>query len=180
MKTVKCPVCGELSLSLRTGRHRFITHRRMEVEVPEDFPLPECASCGARPINMRVAEKLDPLLEAAYQRRLTELVNADLDRLSRVRPLYEWEMILGYSKGWLSKIREAKSPSPQAVALIRLVANAPQRITELSALWARPATPTAAAVSVDQLQHVESVSFSMSTSERVLSLSPDVGQELAA
>lgn len=140
MKTIKCPVCGEVALALRTGPGRFVTHRRMEVEVPEDFALPECAHCGARPINLRTAEKLDPLLEAGYHKRLTELVNADLDRLSRTRPLYEWEQILGYSKGWLSKIREAKAPSPQAVALIRLVANAPDRVKELSDLWARPRT----------------------------------------
>lgn len=148
-KTVKCPVCGELALSLRTGPNRFVTHRRMAVEVPHDFPLPECSSCGARPINLRLAEKLDPLLEAAYQKRLTQLVNDDLDRLAVTRPLYEWETVLGYSKGWLSKIREAKSPSPQAVALIRLMANAPEREKELKELWAtHPTTHVVAGVSV--------------------------------
>ena len=148
MKTVKCPVCGEVALALRKGPNRFVTHRRMAVEVPHDFELPECAHCGARPINLKLAEKLDPLLQAAYEARLAQLVNADLDRLSQTRPLYEWEQILGYSKGWLSKIREARAPSPQAVALVRLMANAPDREKELKELWAsRPTTHVLAGVS---------------------------------
>lgn len=149
MKTVKCPVCGEVALALRKGPNRFVTHRRMAVEVPHDFELPECANCGARPISFKVAEKLDPLLQEAYLKRLAQLVDDDLERLAQTRPLYEWEQILGYSKGWLSKIREAKAPSPQAVALIRLMANAPEREKELKELWAsRPTTHVVAEVTV--------------------------------
>lgn len=138
MKTVKCPVCGEVALSLRKGPHRFLTHRRLQVEVPEDIELPECGECGARPINLKLAEKLDPILQEAYERRLAQLVNDDLDRLAARRPLYEWEQILGLSKGWLSKVREARTPGSQLVALLRLLANDPSRELELRELWAAP------------------------------------------
>lgn len=135
MKAIQCPVCEQQTLALRTGSGRVMRHRLMQVAVPDDFPLPQCSNCGARPIDLRTAQKLDPILEAAYQRRLSELVSSDLQQLAEVRPLYEWERILGFSKGWLSKIREAKTPSPQLVALIRLLANNPERELELRELW---------------------------------------------
>lgn len=138
MKTIRCPSCGEQALALRAGPNRFVTHRRVQVEVPHDFALPECAACGARPISARVAEQLDPLLEAAYQVRLQALVDADLERLAERRPLYEWEHLLGLSKGWLSKVREARAPGPQLVALVRLLANDANRERELRELWAAP------------------------------------------
>lgn len=138
MKTIHCPVCEQKTLALRTGPGRVMRHRLMEVAVPDDFPLPSCSNCGARPIDLKTAQRLDPVLEAAYERRLSELVSADLELLAAVRPLYEWERILGFSKGWLSKIREAKTPSPQLVGLIRLLANSPDRELELRELWSTP------------------------------------------
>lgn len=131
----KCPVCEQNTLEVRTGPGRFIIHKRMEVEVPADFPLRECSNCRARPISLKTAHELTPLLEAAYDKRLSELADQALTRLSEVHPLYEWERILGYSKGWLSKVREARKPGPQLVMLLQLLANHPARQRELSELW---------------------------------------------
>lgn len=135
MKTVPCPVCAEKTLALRTGPGRTMKHRLMQVAIPDDFALPECSTCGAQPIDLKTARRLDPLLQAEYERRLSELVNKDLEALASRRPLYEWEQILGFSKGWLSKVREAKAPSAQLVALVRLIANEPAREFELRELW---------------------------------------------
>lgn len=143
MKSVKCPVCGKVSLALRRGPSRYLTHRLMQVELPHDFALPECSACGARPISLKLAEQLDPLLEEAYQLRLRALIDADLSRLAEVRPLYEWEQLLGLSKGWLSKVREARAPGPQLVGLVRLLANDPARERELRELWSAPGAPRA-------------------------------------
>ena len=140
MTKTQCPVCEEQTLSIRTGPGRSMRHRLMEVVVPDDFPLPECSNCGARPITLKTAKALDPILQAEYERRLSELVNKDLEQLAEVRPLYEWERIIGVSKGWLSKIREAKPPSPQLVALVRLLANEPTREHELRELWSATRT----------------------------------------
>lgn len=68
-RTIQCPVCEKRTLSLRTGPGRLTRHRDMQVEVPHDFPLPECSSCGARPIDLNTARKLEPLLEAALERQ---------------------------------------------------------------------------------------------------------------
>lgn len=65
----KCPVCGEVTLALLKGPGRFVTQRRVEVEVPHDFELPECANCGAQPISLKLAERLCPLLDAVLAAR---------------------------------------------------------------------------------------------------------------
>ena len=140
MKRIECPVCGETALEMRRGPGRTMKHRLLEVDVPSDFPLPECGSCGARPINWRTAELLDPVLEKAYQQKLSALVGADIERLEKVKPLYEWERELGLSAGYLSKVRNEKAPSAQLVALVRLLANEPNRRAELADLWAGRAT----------------------------------------
>jgi hypothetical protein len=141
-KTMTCPVCGEQSLSTTSGPGRTVKHRTMLVEVPADFALPECSACGARPLDWRTAARLDPLLEAAYQSKLRQMVEADLAVLSAARPLYEWERLLGLSAGSLSRLRnDNKTPSAPLVALVRLLANDPDRRAELEALWAgRPAS----------------------------------------
>ena len=136
MKLIECPVCGEKALGLRTGPGRTMKHRNMEVEVPSDFPLAECSKCGARPIDYRTAKKLNPILQAAFEARLASAAEADLATLSAIRPLYDWERILNLSAGYLAKIRGAKIPGAQLVALLRLLANHPDLADELDTLWA--------------------------------------------
>lgn len=169
----KCPVCERNTLEVRAGPGRFMIHKRMEVEVPADVPLRECSNCGARPVSLKTAHELTPLLEAAYEKRLSDLADQALSRLAEVHPLYEWEQILGYSKGWLSKVREARKPGPQLVMLLQLLANHPARQRELSELWvASPARhvvsevsrsiaeqPAPPSVPKVQLQLVQSGSF---------------------
>jgi hypothetical protein len=48
---------------LAQGPGRMIPHRGQEVEVPPDFPLLVCGSCGARPIDWQTAKLLNPILE---------------------------------------------------------------------------------------------------------------------
>ncbi len=136
MTTFKCPACGEKALSLRTGAGRTMRHRNMEVAVPDDFALPECTACGARPLDMKTVKRLDPILEQAYADRLCAAVEADIDALAGLRPLYEWERVLNLSAGYLSKLRGSKTPSAQLAALLRLLANHPERARELESLWA--------------------------------------------
>lgn len=140
MKRIECPVCGERALEMRQGPGRMMKHRLLEVEVAPEFALPECGSCGARPINWKTAELLDPVLEKAYQQKLSALIAADIELLAKVKPLYEWERELGLSAGYLSKVRNEKAPSAQLVALVRLLANEPNRRAELADLWAGRAT----------------------------------------
>jgi hypothetical protein len=132
---LKCPVCEQQTLELRARAGRFTHHKQLELEIPADFALPECSNCGARPVSLKTAKALTEVLEGVYTRRLSALADQSLDRLAEVRPLYEWERLLGYSKGWLSKIREARTPAPQLVALLHLLANAPERLRELQDLW---------------------------------------------
>lgn len=135
MKTIECPVCGKKALARRKGPGRTMKHRNMLVPVPDDFELPECSSCGARPLDWRTAERLDPLLEDAYQSRLASMAEADVASLAELRPLYEWERLLNLSAGYLSKLRGAKKPSAQLAALLRLLVNHPERRHELESLW---------------------------------------------
>ena len=139
---MQCPVCGEQTLTFRTGAGRFITHKRMQVEVPAEFPLKECSNCHARPISLKTAGQLTPLLDAAYDRRLCELADQSLTQLAKIKPLYVWEQILGFSKGWLSKVREARTPGSQLVMLLRLLANDASREKELCDLWQQPHSET--------------------------------------
>jgi hypothetical protein len=136
MKRIECPACGETALEVRQGPGRMMKHRLLEVEIPSDFPLPECGACGAQPIDWKAAKQLDPLLEKAYQKALSDLVAGDLDVLASVQPIYEWERDLGLSAGYLSKVRNEKAPSAQLVALVRLLANQPSRAREVADLWA--------------------------------------------
>lgn len=140
MKRIECPVCGETALEVRQGPGRMMKHRLLEVEIPSDFALPECGACGARPIDWKAAKQLDPLLEKAYQKALSDLVAADLEVLANVKPIYEWERDLGLSVGYLSKVRNEKTPSAQLVALVRLLANQPSRVHEVADLWAGRST----------------------------------------
>ena len=87
VRAIECPVCGEPALAMRQGPGRMMKHRLLEVEVPPDFPLPECGLCGARPIDWKTAEMLDPVLEKAYQEKVS----------SSTRPLAE--RVLGESLG---------------------------------------------------------------------------------
>lgn len=134
MKQIACPVCGEVALALRRGPGRTMRFRLMEVEVPADIELPQCANCKTMPINYQTAQRLDPILQVEYEKQLSKLISVDLDRLADVKPLYEWERQLGLSAGYLSKVR-TKPPSPQLVALVRLLANEPLRYEELAHLW---------------------------------------------
>lgn len=136
MKLIECPACGEKALGQRTGTGRKMKHRNMELEVPADFPLAECSACGARPIDWRTAKKLNAVLQAAFEARLAAMVEDDLVKLSAIRPLYDWERLLNLSSGYLSKIRSAKVPGAQLVALLRLLANHPDLANELDTLWA--------------------------------------------
>jgi len=136
MTTFKCPVCGEKALRLTTGPGRTMRHRNMEVAVPDDFQLAECGACGARPLEMKTVKRLDPILEQAYADRLCASVEADVEALANLRPLYEWERVLNLSAGELSRLRGSKTPSAQLVVLLRLLANHPERARELESLWA--------------------------------------------
>lgn len=140
MKTIDCPVCGERALAMRRGVDRRLRHRNAELTIPDDIELPECASCGARPISMKLAKKLEPVLEAAWSAQLRRWAAASLETLERVRPLYEWERLLNVSVGYLSKLKTSKSPSAQLVALLRLIANDPSRAGEIESLWANERT----------------------------------------
>lgn len=137
MREVECPVCGKRTLALRTGAGRHMKHRNMEVTLPDDVAVPECRTCGARPIDYRLAKKLDAVLERLWQQQLAITLAKDLEVLSEDRPLYQWEQLLGLSVGYLSKLKKAKRPSAQLVALVRLLANQPERRRELERLWAR-------------------------------------------
>ncbi len=136
MKLVNCPVCEKRTLGLRAGPGRTMKHRNLEVPLPDDLALPECSSCGARPIDWKTAKSLDPILQAAWEAKLSSLVAADLEVLAAIRPLYEWERLLKLSVGYLSKIRGEKTPGAQLVVLLRLLANDPERAAELESLWA--------------------------------------------
>lgn len=81
VRAIECPVCGEPVLAMRQGRGRMMKHRLLEVEVPPDFPLPECASCGARPIDWKTAELLDPALEKAYQEKVSSSTRPPAERV---------------------------------------------------------------------------------------------------
>lgn len=141
MKLIECPACGAKALGERTGRGRKMKHRNMELEIPADFRLAECSACGARPIDWRTAKKLNAVLQAAFEARLASLVEDDIVKLSAIRPLYDWERVLNLSAGYLSKIRRAKIPGAQLVALLRLLANHPDLADELDTLWTDKPAP---------------------------------------
>jgi hypothetical protein len=135
MKLIECSVCGRRTLGLRTGAGRILKHRNAMVPVPDDVELPECTTCGSRPIPWKLAKQLEPVLEAAWSEQMRRHVAADLEILCGVKPLYEWERLLNLSAGYLSKLKGDKTPSAPLVALLRLLANQPERARELEALW---------------------------------------------
>lgn len=136
MKRIDCSVCGKKTLALRTGAGRTILHRNTLVPVPDDFALPECSTCGSRPIPWKLAKQLAPHLDDAWAALMRARVAADIEALGQVRPLSEWERLLNLSGGYLSKLKGEKTPSAPLVALLRLLANQTNRADEVEALWA--------------------------------------------
>lgn len=136
MKKIKCPICEQVELALVAKTGRTMKHRVLPaVAIPEDFELPECGNCGAAPIDWRTAKRLDAVLEAAYGRALVERTEVALGRLKAVKPLREWEALLGLSAGYLSKVKGDAVPSAQLTGLLWLLANEPARAEELREVW---------------------------------------------
>lgn len=106
------------------------------VEVPAGLELPTCDNCNVEWLDEESASRLDAALEAVYREELGKRVRQALDELVNVIAQRELERLIGLSQGYLSKLRSGdRSPSPDLVTLLSLLANDVSRVEEVKAMW---------------------------------------------
>ena len=126
-KERRCAACGKgpLKRTARTGR--VDVYKGVELPIPADLPLTECAACGERYVTAADAEKIDDALAASYTALVRVRVETAIEKLQkRGVSIASVERALGLSEGYLSKIRKSVEPSFQLVALLALVAENPK------------------------------------------------------
>lgn len=126
---VRCPACGQGEVRPTAQAGRLVRYKNMAaLPLPDDLAIPTCGACAEEWIDRDTALAVDAALEREYQKRLRQLVVADLDRLAaRKVTQRRLEEILGLSHGYLSKIRSGASrPSVALVSCLHLLASDPE------------------------------------------------------
>jgi hypothetical protein len=131
-----CAACGKGRVvpSAAPGRH-FRYQMMPALEIPATLALPTCESCGELWLDARAARKLDAALRQAHARELAARAERALHVLTAHYPSHELELLLGISKGSLSRLGKGRAPSAAFVGLLMLLAEEPSRVAELRSLW---------------------------------------------
>ncbi len=131
-----CPECGgEVIPTTKSGRKtRYYT---MTLSVPDDIAIPTCNNCGEEYSDAQTAKAVDESVAPLYDRRLREMAKAALEKLAKEIKQNRLENLLGLSEGYLSKLRSgAKTPSPELVVNLTLLAKHPGQVDEVESFWA--------------------------------------------
>lgn len=123
----RCSACGEGPLRRFARKGRTDVYKGIELPLPADLPLVECASCGERFVTAVDAEKIDAVLGETYLALVRGRIEKAIARLQRVGiSIASVERSIGLSEGYLSKVRKSAEPSFQLVALLALIAEDPK------------------------------------------------------
>lgn len=103
-----CKVCGEGKIVSAKKAGRTGLYKRLEVPIPQDYPIRTCTHCSEQFFNRREAKELDEQLEQTVKRAIERMVETLETRATQVI----LERALGLSAGYLSKVKRGeRSPS---------------------------------------------------------------------
>lgn len=132
----RCPICGTGEIRNEACANRRVPFRNVpDLELPADLPVPTCSHCREELIDRPTAKRMDDALTAAYQRALAAKAEAAIEKLSEVIPQRDLEPLLGLSAGYLSKVKNDRSPSSPLVAVLMILAKDLNRVRELRDMW---------------------------------------------
>ena len=111
-----------------------------ELEIPPDFAIPTCGSCGAADLDEETAAHLSDAIAEMFGNELRRRIRSAVAKVCQVTSQRQLEKRLGLSQGYLSRLYQTKAtPSATLVALLTLLAHAPrQRLREIDQDWAEP------------------------------------------
>ena len=137
VKTFRCVECGTGTVRpvARAGRR---THYKMlDLVLPANVKVPTCDHCGAEYLSDSSAAAEDAALEPLYRAELRRRAQEALELLRPSVADAELELLLGLSRGYLSRLRAGRrDPSADLVALLTLLAKSPhRRVGELRRTW---------------------------------------------
>lgn len=136
MKQFTCPECGG-TVRPTKGPGRYARHYTMRFEIPHDLATPKCDECGEEWVDKATAEKVDKALSKLYRAELQRRAKAAIETLMEHAKQQDAETFLGLSQGYVSHLRAGrKTPSPDLVALLALLAADPRRrLREVEDFW---------------------------------------------
>ncbi len=143
IEALRCLACGALTVKPRTGGGRKRPYRVFPaLPLPDDLRVPTCGRCHVEYSDDSMNHALEQALSVAYLDRLRWLTGEALRGLKPHISQRRLELLTGLSQGYLSRLLAGKgNPSPTLVALLLLLANAPEkRLVELSRCWALAST----------------------------------------
>jgi len=108
------------------------------MELPCDYPVPTCTSCGAFFVELVTEPELRNLLASQYMDSLRLRVRWAIDGLCREHiSQRHLELRTGLSQGYVSRLRSgAGNPSSELTALLALLALNPSLLSDLERFWA--------------------------------------------
>lgn len=136
----RCPNCG--GRVVRQPSPRVEMYKGVPLTLPDDVLVPTCTTCGEQFINPALARRMSDSLEEQHQEVLYERFVEALARLREHGSLAAIERLLGYSQGYLSKLKQERRNLTKAtvVQLMQLAVDPRKRLDELKEFFA-PSVP---------------------------------------
>lgn len=137
----RCPNCGGAVVAQPSVRAE--TYKGLSLHLPKDLRIPTCKKCGEEFINPSIAQRMTESLEQHHQEFLYARFIAALETLREHRSLAAIERLLGYSPGYLSKLKQERRNLTKStvVQLMQLAVDPRTRLDELDDFFQTPTQP---------------------------------------
>jgi len=134
----RCGNCGG-SVVPQPSTH-IEMYKGVPLTLPDDLLIPTCTKCGEQFINHTIAKRMTEVLEQGHQEVLYDRFIDALDRLRDYVSLAAIERLLGYSQGYLSKLKQERRNLTKSTVLqlMQLAVDPRKRLDELNDFFDAP------------------------------------------
>jgi hypothetical protein len=135
-KSKRCPVCGEGELQYFARAGRTYAYKGFDYAIPASMKLVECTHCHEIPMTPAEVDAVEAPIANLHQQRMAVLVDDSLKALQPLLPIGQLESALHLSQGYLARARTKGEASFQLVALLKILAADPKKLSFIADLAA--------------------------------------------